>query len=577
EVQLQALVDGKKIIVTEASVRSDLQQDDKEGMDCLPNATIFEELTRMSSKTTAWNDFSSTMASTIIYFATNQKFNFSKYIFESMVKNLKNVSGKFFMYPSGPTTNVADEAVNEEMDGSLVRAATTASSLEAEHDIGGGPRHQETIGDTIAQTRSENVSKLSNDPLLVRVINLKKTKTSQAQKITSLKRRVKRLEKKGGSITHGLKRLYKVSLSRRVESSDEEGLGEEDVSKQGRIAKINADAGINLVSAHFDADIDMFGVNDLVGDEVVVESEVDIKAVSTILVSAATTTTTVITNDDITFTKALAEQNSAKLPTITTATTITAVSTRPRAKGLARVEADYQVAQRLQAQEKEELTDEEKARLFVQFLEQRRKHFAAKRAKEKRNRPPTRAQQRKLFDKAMKRVNTFVEMDTELVEGSEVRAEVKIAQESSSKRAGTELEQESIKKQKVDEDKETAELQRLIEVVPDKEEVAIDAIPLETKPPSIVDYKIHKEGKKTYYQIIRADGSSKMYLVFSHMLKSFDREDLETLWKLVKAKHGSTRPEEGYERVLWGDLKTMFDPHVEDRFWRNQQDYRVLD
>ncbi|GKD55542.1 hypothetical protein Tco_1288929, partial [Tanacetum coccineum] len=149
--------------------------------------------------------------------------------------------------------------------------------------------------------------------------------------------------------------------------------------------------------------------------------------------------------------------------------------------------------------------------------------------------------------------------------------------EGSSKRAGEELEQESSKKQKVDKDKETSELQRLIEVVPGKEEVAIDDIPLATKPPSIVDYKIHKEGKKTYYQIIRADGSSKMYLVFSHMLKSFDREDLETLWKLVKAKHGSTRPEEGYERVLWGDLKTMFDPHVEDQVWRNQQDYRVLD
>ncbi|GJU61967.1 zinc finger, CCHC-type containing protein [Tanacetum coccineum] len=68
-----------------------------------------------------------------------------------------------------------------------------------------------------------------------------------------------------------------------------------------------------------------------------------------------------------------------------------------------------------------------------------------------------------------------------------------------------------------------------------------------------------------------------MYLVFSHMLKSFDIEDLETLWKLVKAKHGSTRLDEGYKRVLWGDLKTMFDPHVEDQVWRNQQDYRVLD
>ncbi|GJX37914.1 hypothetical protein Tco_0251217 [Tanacetum coccineum] len=110
-----------------------------------------------------------------------------------------------------------------------------------------------------------------------------------------------------------------------------------------------------------------------------------------------------------------------------------------------------------------------------------------------------------------------------------------------------------------------------------KKEVAIDAIPLVVKPPSIVDWKIHNEGKKTYYQIIRDDGSSKMYLVFSYMLKSFDKEVLETLWKLVKAKHGSTRPKEGYERVLWGDLKVMFKPHVEDIVWRNQQDYRVLE
>ncbi|GKD80576.1 hypothetical protein Tco_1347415, partial [Tanacetum coccineum] len=47
EVQLQALVDGRKIIVTEASVRRELQLDDEEGTDCLPNATIFEELTRI--------------------------------------------------------------------------------------------------------------------------------------------------------------------------------------------------------------------------------------------------------------------------------------------------------------------------------------------------------------------------------------------------------------------------------------------------------------------------------------------------------------------------------------------------
>ncbi|GKB71958.1 putative ribonuclease H-like domain-containing protein [Tanacetum coccineum] len=87
EQQLQALVDGKKIIITEATVRRDLQLEDAEGIDCLPNANIFEQLTLMG-----------TMASAIICLATNQKFNFSKYIFESMVKNLDN-AGKFLMYP----------------------------------------------------------------------------------------------------------------------------------------------------------------------------------------------------------------------------------------------------------------------------------------------------------------------------------------------------------------------------------------------------------------------------------------------------------------------------------------------
>ncbi|GJY56002.1 hypothetical protein Tco_0455117, partial [Tanacetum coccineum] len=73
-----------------------------------------------------------------------------------------------------------------------------------------------------------------------------------------------------------------------------------------------------------------------------------------------------------------------------------------------------------------------------------------------------------------------------------------------------------------------------------------------------------------------ADGSSKRYSAFIQMLKSFDREDLVTLWKLVKAKHGYTRPEEGYERVIWGDLKTMFEHHIEDAVWRNLRESKVL-
>ncbi|GKB46489.1 hypothetical protein Tco_0897242 [Tanacetum coccineum] len=116
---------------------------------------------------------------------------------------------------------------------------------------------------------------------------------------------------------------------------------------------------------------------------------------------------------------------------------------------------------------------------------------------------------------------------------------------------GDELDQEKAKKQKIDDDQEEAKLKELMKVISDEEGVAIDAIPLSTKPPSIVDYKIIKEGKINIYQIIRADGSSKRYSAIIYMLKKFDREDLETLWKIVKARHEYTRPEEGYERVLW--------------------------
>ncbi|GKB32442.1 hypothetical protein Tco_0871843 [Tanacetum coccineum] len=103
---------GKKILISEAYVRRDLQLEDEECVDCLPNSTIFEQLTLMGSKTTAWNEFSSTMASAIICLATNQKFNFSKYIFESMVRNLDNLSWKFLMYP-----RFVQVFLNKQLDG----------------------------------------------------------------------------------------------------------------------------------------------------------------------------------------------------------------------------------------------------------------------------------------------------------------------------------------------------------------------------------------------------------------------------------------------------------------------------
>ncbi|GJT96367.1 hypothetical protein Tco_1091885 [Tanacetum coccineum] len=128
--------------------------------------------------------------------------------------------------------------------------------------------------------------------------------------------------------------------------------------------------------------------------------------------------------------------------------------------------------------------------------------------------------------------------------------------------------------EEAEEDNE-AELKKHMEVVQDDEEIAIDAIPLATKPPIIVEYKIVKEGQKGFYHLIRADGSSNRYSSMIRMLQNISREDLETLWKLVKTKHGNTRPEDDYEKVFWGDLKVMFEPDIKSEIWRSLQGYKV--
>ncbi|GJV63191.1 putative ribonuclease H-like domain-containing protein [Tanacetum coccineum] len=341
--------------------------------------------------------------------ATNQKFNFSKYIFGSMVKNLDNAV-KFLMYPrkqksrklkekdteipqsSVPSdpTNVADEAVTKEPCMQLKELMDLCTKLQQ------------------------------------RVLNMENTKTAQAQEITILKKRVKKFA--------------------RVVSSEEASLGDqEDASKQGRkIDDIDKDAEITLVDETQGryGDEDMFGVNDLDGDEVVIESEVTDKAgVKRNIIEE------VIAMNDVSSrpkTKWVAMQEpSESTPTISLQLPShkgQGLKDKGKAKmiepekplkkkdqikfdeeedlrlqekfdeedRLARekaqqveeaniawgdiqekIDADYQLAERLQAQEQQELTIEEKSTLFVQLLKKRKKHFAAKRAEENRNRPPT--------------------------------------------------------------------------------------------------------------------------------------------------------------------------------------------
>nr|GEZ19831.1 hypothetical protein [Tanacetum cinerariifolium] len=155
---------------------------------------------------------------------------------------------------------------------------------------------------------------------------------------------------------------------------------------------------------------------------------------------------------------------------------------------------------------------------------------------------------RPIFERVWDEIHTFVPKDSKIKKEVMKRSGFNLQQESSKKQKLDEQTKDKVKAQ-VDSDQEVEEMKLYMRIVAD-EEIAIDAIPLATKPPVIVKYKIVIEGKISTYHITRADGSTKRYTSMINLLKNIDREDLETLWKLVKDKHRNTRPKEGYKRVL---------------------------
>nr|GEY70061.1 hypothetical protein [Tanacetum cinerariifolium] len=123
-------------------------------------------------------------------------------------------------------------------------------------------------------------------------------------------------------------------------------------------------------------------------------------------------------------------------------------------------------------------------------------------------------------------------------------------------------------------DPQVEELKLYMRIITE-EDIAIEAIPLAIKPSVIIEYKIVKEGKISTYHITRADESTRRYTLMINLLENIDKEYLETLWKTVKDKYGNIRLEERYERVLWGDLKVMFELNIESEVWRQLQGHEV--
>nr|GEW75612.1 ribonuclease H-like domain, reverse transcriptase, RNA-dependent DNA polymerase [Tanacetum cinerariifolium] len=619
EAQLCIKVDGKKVVIFEASIRRDLMFGDEGGIACLSNETIFKQLSLMgyekltqkltfykafyssqwkflihtilqclSAKATAWNEFSSTIPSAVICLATYKKFKFSKYVFDSMVKNLDSAT-KFLMFPRDsplfPTIMVEaqeeiDEAVNEEMYDSLEKDTTAATSLDVEQDrgnvtksqskatpnelispgtsSGGGPRRQNNMG--ISLLRLELCTKLSD-----RGLNLETTKITQAKEISSLKRSVKRLEKKKRSGTHGLKRLYKVGLSARVESSaDEESLGKEDASKHGRISDIDANQYIYLVNVHRHKDI--FGVNDqddtsifdadkdLQSEEVVVK-EVNTSSIATCVTAAATTN--IAQAKEISSLKRSVKRLEKKK--------------RSGTHGLKRL---YKVglSARVESSADEESLGKEDASKHgrISDIDANQYIYLVNVHRHK-----------DIFGVNDQDDTSIFDADKDLQSEEVVVKEVNTSSIATCVTAAATT-------NKVENDKEHKELKRCLEIVPDDgDDVTINATPLSSKSPTIIDYKIYKEGRKSFFQIIRADVVFELPSVIGIILSTHLNWKLDTpppisqpanvletslvidnirglVWDALGVKSLNLKSEESSESRLEGDIEVDIEEENEE-------------
>nr|GEU41335.1 uncharacterized mitochondrial protein AtMg00810-like [Tanacetum cinerariifolium] len=495
EVQIQALVNKKNVIITETSVRSDLHLEDA------------EEIPTESHHT-----------------------------------------------PTVTQPSTASQTQQKQKSKKFKKRITKVPQLsESTHDVA-----------------DEHVTTTSKDPL----------SANQALENTSLKRRVKKLKKRASKKSHKLKRLYKIGSSTRVEFSKDISLSDQvDASKQERmIEDLDADEGVGLVNeTQGRNDQDMFDTSIFDDEEVVAEKEVStIKVVTTAGVEVVTTAGVESSKPKA---KGIVIQDPSKTPTpkpIDSSQQPSKAKDKGKAKIIkpekplkrkdqimideedntqAMIDVDYKLAARLQEEESGELNIEENSRLFVELMDKRKKHFARLKAKKIKSKPPTKAQKRNHMCTYLK--NMLVKGSEKAVEGSEK------AKEGSSKRVTDKLEQKDAKRQRIEDENESAELNRCLEIILD-DDVTIEATPLSSKSPTIVDYKIYKEGRKSFFKIIRADGNSQNYLTFGMMFKNFNREDLKVLWSILKARFKKTKPVDDMDNLLFQTLKTMFEHHVED-------------
>nr|GEV34651.1 hypothetical protein [Tanacetum cinerariifolium] len=579
-VRLQALIDRKKVIITEATVRESLRLDVAESIDYLPNEKIFTELSRMgaqvgdlSSHTTKY----SSPALTQKVFANTRRVGkgFSEVktpLFEGMIvaQQADDVADEvaagvdvddvpaFDAEPTLPSPTTQSPPPPPQELPSTSQVAPTPSPLPiaqpsspSQQQQPSQPTHDAEISLDLLHTLLETYITLTR-----RTEHLEQDKIAQALKITKLKQRVRKLERKNKVKFSGLRRLKKI------------------------IANIDEDEDVTLKDVADDkveenADDDESEPAEL---KEVVEIVTTAKLMTELVTAAATITaaTTPITAATITTVPTAARRRKGVVirdPEETAAPSIiihTEPKSKDKGKGImvqelkplkkkAQIEQDEAYARELEAELNKNINWDGKEKQDNAML----RYQALKRKSQ------TEAQARKNMMIYLRNMTGF-KMD--YFKGMSYDD----TQESRAlKRQSESLEEKAAKKQKLDE--EVEELKKHLQIVPnDDDDVYTKATPLTLKV-TIVDYAIYTENNKPYYKIIRAGGSHQLFLSFLSLLRNFDREDLEVLWQLVKERFASSKPKNFADDFLLTTLIYMFEKtDVEAQVWKNQRSVHGL-
>ncbi|GJR60774.1 hypothetical protein Tco_1502936 [Tanacetum coccineum] len=615
EVEITASIDRQVKTITEASLRRHLKLEDSDGITSLPNIEIFEQLAHIgnmkrASRGYSWVDFPlfPTMITTPESSPSRitSSPSLSPQTYQSPQSSpLKDITRRDAKIPQSQfltQTQVADEATFTSVDVDAAGAATTDIVLEEgqgsvtmhktptrPHDSpfqrvhtlrsDEGSLQQNELMDLVIKM-TDRVEVLEND--------LQQKKMVYSSALTKLIMRVKKLE-------HTVKTRKPRRRAKVIISDTEEDL--EDPSKQGRrIAEIDQNPYISLVqdegTSWIQEDAKIQGKTSA-DTEILLDQEEPTELVEDLGSGEKGEKEISIANISVSTASATPEVSIAAANSVY----IRRSAEKRKDKGKAIMKEDESLQEEFDRarQEQEVIAEADQAHdidwsdpsvLRYHTLQNRSFSVAEVRKnmymylknqggyKQSHFKGMSYEDIRPIFERVWDQNNAFVPKDSEIEKEVMKRPGFDFQQKSSKKRSREDSDEDNAKKQKLEDDAEKEELRDSMDVVP-RDDIAIDVESLATKYP-IVDWKTHVLTENMmYYQIIRADGSSKNYKIFSEMLDDFDRQDVLDLHRLVQERYDTTSPE-GYDLLLWGDLKILFEPNEEDEIWKNQQDYNLI-